>query len=153
MPTTLKSGDTAPAFKGRVADGSTLSLNDFKGERNLVLYFYPMDNTPGCTREARAFRDAVERFDERGTSIVGVSTQSVDSHKRFTTNNELPFPLLSDSDKEVSTAYGVLKENGKTAARSTFLIDKKGKVRQVWPKVSITGHVDEIISTIENLKL
>ena len=151
MPTTLKSGDTAPAFKGLVTDGSMLSLKDFRDDRNLVLYFYPMDNTPGCTREARAFRDAVKRFDEHGTAIVGVSTQSVDSHKRFTTNNELPFPLLSDSDKKVSAAYGVLKENGKTAERSTFLIDKKGKVRQVWPKVSITGHVDEIISAIEEL--
>jgi peroxiredoxin Q/BCP len=153
MPTTLKAGDTAPSFKGRVADGSTLSLKDLKGKRNLVLYFYPMDNTPGCTREARAFRDAVERFDEHGTSIVGVSTQSEDSHKRFTANNELPFPLLSDSDKKISAAYGVLKENGKTAERSTFLIDKKGKVRQVWPKVSITGHVDDIVSTIEDLNL
>ena len=153
MPTTLKSGDSAPAFKGQVSDGSTVSLADFKGKKNLILYFYPMDNTPGCTREARSFRDAADRFEEHGTAILGVSTQSVDSHKRFSANNELPFPLLSDSDGKVSRAYGVLRENGKTAERTTFLIDKKGKVRRVWPKVSITGHADEIVATIEELGL
>jgi peroxiredoxin Q/BCP len=153
MPTPLKPGDTAPAFKGPVTDGSTVSLKDFRGRENLVLYFYPMDNTPGCTREARAFRDAADRFEKSGVSILGVSTQSVDSHQRFSANNELPFPLLSDIDKKVAEAYGVLKPNGKTAERATFLIDKQGKVRGVWPKVNITGHVDEILSAIEELSL
>jgi peroxiredoxin Q/BCP len=153
MSTTLKPGDAAPAFKGTVTDGSTVSLKDFKGKKSLVLYFYPMDNTPGCTREARCFRDAAERFEEKGAAILGVSTQSVESHARFSTNNELPFPLLSDADKKVASSYGVLKSNGKTAERATFLIDKKGKVRKVWPKVSITGHVDEILSAIDELGL
>ncbi|MFH1501768.1 MAG: peroxiredoxin [Candidatus Eisenbacteria bacterium] len=153
MPTTLKPGDVAPSFKGQVTDGSTVSLKDYKGKKNLVLYFYPMDNTPGCTREARAFRDAAKRLNDHGTAVVGVSTQSVDSHKRFAANNELPFPLLSDAEKKVSTAYGVLKGNGKTAERATFLIDKKGKIRRVWPKVSITGHTDEIVSAIDELEL
>ncbi|MBD3349019.1 MAG: redoxin domain-containing protein [Candidatus Eisenbacteria bacterium] len=151
MPTSLKPGDKAPAFSGRASDGSTISLGDFTGEKNLVLYFYPMDNSPGCTREARAFRDAAGALAARETAIVGVSTQSVESHKRFIANNELPFPLISDSDKEVAKSYGVLKENGKTAERATFLIDKKGRIRNVWPRVSITGHTDEVLSAIESM--
>ena len=149
MPTTLKPGDKAPAFSGHASDGATISLKDFKGKMNLVLYFYPMDNSPGCTREARAFRDASDRFAALDTAIVGVSTQSIDSHKRFVANNELPFPLVSDRGTDISQAYGVLKENGKTAERATFLIDKKGKIRKVWQKVSITGHTEEIIEAIE----
>jgi len=151
MPTTLEPGDKAPAFSGASSDDTTISLRDFRGKRNLVLYFYPMDNSPGCTREARAFRDAAARFDELGTAIVGVSTQSVESHKRFVANNELPFPLVSDRDKAISGAYGVLKENGKNAERSTFLIDSKGTIRAVWPEVSITGHADEIVKAIEKM--
>ncbi len=151
MPTKLKAGDKAPAFSGATSDGSTISLRDFKDKKNLVLYFYPMDNTPGCTREARAFRDAADRFAKSGTAIVGVSTQGVESHKRFSANNELPFPLVADTDKKISSAYGVLKKHGKTAERATFLIDRKGKIRRVWPKVSITGHADEILATIEEL--
>jgi len=151
MPTTLTPGDRAPAFSGDASDGTTIALENLREKKNLVLYFYPMDNSPGCTREARAFRDAAQRFAESDTAIVGVSTQSVESHKRFVANNELPFPLLSDRDKEISRAYGVLKQNGKTAERATFLIDKKGKIRGVWPKVSITGHANEILAAIEGL--
>jgi peroxiredoxin Q/BCP len=151
MPTTLKPGDKAPAFSGDASSGRTISLGDFAGEWNLVLYFYPMDNSPGCTREARAFRDATGRFEALDTAVVGVSTQSVESHRRFVANNELLFPLVSDSQKTISEAYGVLRENGKTAERATFLIDKKGKIRGVWPRVSITGHVDDILAAIERL--
>ncbi len=151
MPTTLEAGDRAPAFSGAASDGSTISLRDFKDKKNLVLYFYPMDNTPGCTREARAFRDAADGFKKAGTAIVGVSTQGIDSHKRFSANNELPFPLIADTDRKISKAYGVLKENGRTAERATFLIDKKGKIRRVWPKVSITGHADEILAAVDEL--
>jgi peroxiredoxin Q/BCP len=151
MPTTLKPGDKAPTFSGPASSDATISLKDFKGKKNLVLYFYPMDNSPGCTREARAFRDAAARFEELDTAIVGVSTQSVESHKRFVANNELPFPLVSDQDKAISSAYGVLKENGKNAERATFLIDRKGTIRAVWPKVSITGHADEIVKEIQKL--
>lgn len=153
MSTTLKAGDRAPAFSGPASDGLTLSLRDFKDRKSLVLYFYPMDNTPGCTREARAFRDAASRFEKHGAAIIGVSTQSIESHKRFVANNELPFPLIADAGGKIAGAYGVLKENGKTAERATFLIDRKGKVRRVWPKVSITGHTDEIVSAIEELGL
>lgn len=153
MATHLKPGDPAPAFSGATPDGSATSISDLKGKKNLVLFFYVMDNTPGCTREARAFRDAAVEFEKRNTAIVGVSTNSADSHARFAANNELPFPLLADTDAAVAKAYGVLKENGKTAERATFLIDAKGSIRHVWPKVSITGHTAEILAKIEELAI
>ena len=153
MATHLKPGDTAPAFSATAPDGSTAAISDFKGKSNLVLFFYVMDNTPGCTREARAFRDAVSEFEERNATIVGVSTNSGESHARFAANNELSFPLLADTDAKIAKAYGALKKNGKTAERTTFLIDKKGTVRHVWPQVSITGHTAEILAKIEELAL
>lgn len=153
MATHLRPGDSAPAFSAATADGTVSSISDFKGKRNLVLFFYVMDNTPGCTREARAFRDAISAFDERNTAVVGVSTNSVESHERFAANNELPFPLLSDSDGRIAEAYGVLRDNGMSAERTTFLIDKKGFIRHVWSGVSITGHAAEILAMIEELGL
>ena len=151
MATHLKPGDPAPAFSGAAPDGSAPSISDFKGKKNVVLFFYVMDNTPGCTREARAFRDAAAEFEKRNTVILGVSVDSAASHARFSANNELPFPLLADTDAAIARAYGVLKANGKTAERATFLIDTKGSVRHVWPKVDITGHTAEILAKIEEL--
>jgi peroxiredoxin Q/BCP len=153
MPTHLSPGDRAPAFSAKMADGSTLSLSDFKGKKNVVLFFYVKDNTPGCTREARAFRDAMTKFDERDTAVLGVSTNSAESHDRFATNNELTFPLLADTDAKIAEAYGVLRSFGKMAERATFLIDREGVVRAVWPRVSITGHTGEILGKIEELGL
>ena len=153
MPTHLSAGDRAPAFSAKMADGSTLSLKDFKGKKNVVLFFYVKDNTPGCTREARAFRDAMAKFDERNTAVLGVSTNSAESHDRFATNNELTFPLLPDTDAKIAKAYGVLRSFGKMAERTTFLIDREGVVRAVWPRVSITGHTGEILAKIEELSL
>jgi peroxiredoxin Q/BCP len=153
MPTHLSPGDRAPAFQAATADGSTVALNDFKGKKNVVLFFYVKDNTPGCTREARAFRDAMAAFEEKDTAVLGVSTNSAESHDRFATNNELEFPLLADTDAEMAKAFGVLKSSGKMAERTTFLIDRDGFVRAVWPKVSITGHTGEILGKIEELDL
>lgn len=153
MATHLKPGDPAPAFSGAASDGSATSISDFKGKKNVVLFFYVRDNTPGCTREARAFRDAAAEFEKRNTAILGVSMNTAESHARFAANNELPFPLLADSDATIAKAYGVLKENGKTAERTTFLIDTKGSVRHVWPQVSITGHTAEILAKIEELAI
>jgi peroxiredoxin Q/BCP len=153
MATHLKPGDSAPAFSAVASDGSTTSSSDFKGKKNLVLFFYVMDNTPGCTREARAFRDAASGFENANTAIVGVSMDSAESHARFAANNELPFPLLADPDAKIASAYGVLKKNGKTAERATFLIDRKGIVRHAWPDVSITGHTAEILAKMEELAL
>jgi len=153
MPTHLSPGDRAPAFSATTADGSPLTLKDFKGKKNVVLFFYVKDNTPGCTREARAFRDATAKFDAKGTAVLGVSTNGTESHDRFATNNELEFPLLADTDAEMAKAFGVLKGSGKMAERATFLIDRDGVVRAVWPKVSITGHTGEILDKIEELGL
>jgi peroxiredoxin Q/BCP len=153
MPTHLTPGDRAPAFSAATADGSTLALRDFEGKKNVVLFFYVKDNTPGCTREARAFRDAMEKFDAKSTAVLGVSTNGAESHHRFATNNELEFPLLADTDAKMAEAFGVLKSSGKMAERTTFLIDKSGVVRAVWPKVSITGHTGEILGKIEELDL
>lgn len=153
MPTPIKPGDPAPPFSAQSSDGETVSLRDFKGKRALVLYFYPRDNTPGCTREAGAFRDAADEIRARGAEIVGVSTNSLESHRRFSANHELNFPLLADTDGDIARAYGVLKPTGGSAERTTFLIDRKGIVRHVWPKVKVTGHVDEVTRMLEDLGL
>jgi peroxiredoxin Q/BCP len=153
MPTHLSAGDRAPVFSAATADGSTLALQDFAGKKNVVLFFYVKDNTPGCTREARAFGDAMAEFEAKNTAVLGVSTNSAESHDRFATNNELEFPLLADTDAEMAKAFGVLKSSGKMAERATFLIDRDGVVRAVWPKVSITGHTREILGKIEELDL
>jgi peroxiredoxin Q/BCP len=153
MPTHISPGDQAPAFSARAADGSTVALSDFKGKKNLVLFFYVRDNTPGCTREARAFRDAGAEFEAKNTVVAGVSTNNAESHDRFATNNELEFPLLADTDAKIAEAFGVLRSSGKMAERTTFLIDRDGVVRAVWPNVSITGHTGEILDKIEELGL
>lgn len=153
MPTHLSPGDRAPAFSATTADGTKISLSDFKGRKNVALFFYVKDNTPGCTREARAFRDAMAGFDATNTVVLGVSTNGAESHQRFATNNELEFPLLVDTDAKVAKSFGVLKSSGNMAERTTFLIDTDGVVRAVWPKVSITGHTGEILAKIEELDL
>ena len=152
MPTPPRPGDTAPTFSAPSGDGRTVSLSDFRGSSDLVLYFYPRDNTPGCTREARAFRDAAAEIRSRGAEVVGVSTNSEESHRRFTANQELNFPLLADTDGSVAAAYGVLKPNGRTAERATFLIDRSGIVRRVWPKVTVNGHAREVTRAIDDIR-
>jgi len=150
MPTTLKPGDKAPSFSAPSWDGATVKLSDFSGDRNVALFFYVRDNTSGCTRQARALRDAVERLDERATTVIGVSTDGLESHERFATNNELTFPLLSDEGGRIADAYGVLRETGR-AERATFLIGKDGSILHVWPKVDITGHADDILARLDEL--
>ncbi len=152
MPTSLKPGERAPDFQALSGDGQTVSLSDFKGDRELVLYFYPRDNTPGCTKEAQAFRDAADEIRAKGADIVGVSTNSLESHRRFAENLELNFPLLADTDGVISNAYGVLKENGKSAERATFLIDREGVIRRVWPKVTVKGHAQEVADAIDAIR-
>jgi peroxiredoxin Q/BCP len=150
MATTLKPGDKAPAFSAPSWDGSTVRLSDFAGSRNVALFFYVRDNTSGCTRQARALRDAVDELDKRETVVIGVSTDGLESHERFANNNELPFPLLSDADGKIAKAYGVLRDTGR-ALRSTFLIGKDGAILHVWPKVDITGHAADIIARLDEL--
>lgn len=150
-------GSRAPAFTLPAVPGGKVRLSQFKGEKNVVLYFYPRDNTPGCTTEACDFRDSLAQFDRSDTVVLGVSPDSTSSHEKFAEKYSLPFPLLSDEDQKVCEKYGVWVEKknyGKTymgVQRATFLIDKAGKVAAVWPKVKVQGHVDEVAEALKEL--
>ena len=149
----LKPGMKAPDFDLPTGDGKNLSLKSLKGKK-VVLYFYPKDNTSGCTKEACSFRDDVRKFQKKNTVIVGVSANSVQSHRKFAEKFDLPFPLLSDEGKDLVTKYGVWKEKsmyGKKymgIERTTFVIDEKGTITHVFPKVKVDGHIDEVLSVV-----
>jgi thioredoxin-dependent peroxiredoxin len=146
----IKEGTTAPAFKTTDANGETVSLKDLKGQK-VVLYFYPKDDTPGCTKEACSFRDAWAKFKKRGITVLGVSPDSEASHKKFETKYKLPFTLLADKDHAIADAYGVWGEKkfmGRTymgVLRTTFLIDEKGKIKKVFEKVKPEDHASEVL--------
>ncbi|MCD6024703.1 MAG: peroxiredoxin [Fibrobacteria bacterium] len=152
-PVELAAGDKAPPFALLDDAGRRVSLKDFAGKA-LVLYFYPKDSTPGCTQESCDFRDNLNRLKSAGAAVVGVSADSVESHKRFKEKQGLNFPLLSDPDHEALEAYGVWREKSLYGrkfmgiVRSTFLIDGKGKILKVFPKVSVKGHVDEVLAAL-----
>ena len=145
-------GDKAPDFTLPTDGGGEVSL------KKLVVYFYPKDDTPGCTREACAFRDSLPDFSKIRAAVVGVSKDSVASHDKFKTKFKLPFPLASDDDGKVCEAYGAWVEKsmfGKKymgIERSTFLIDEKGVVRNIWGKVKVDGHAGEVLKAAEGLK-
>jgi peroxiredoxin Q/BCP len=149
-------GRKAPAFTLPSPNGK-VSLKDQLG-KNVVLYFYPRDNTPGCTTEACDFRDQSAKFTDANTVVFGISTDSVASHEKFAAKFELPFTLLSDEDHAVCEKYGVWVEKtmyGKKSMgiqRATFLIDKDGKIAAIWPKVKVAGHVAEVAETLAELK-
>lgn len=153
----LTEGQKAPDFTLPTLGDKNISLSDFKGNKAVILYWYPKDDTPGCTKEACFFRDLQAEFDAAGAIILGVSIDSLKSHEKFAEKYHLPFPLLSDEDKSVSTAYGVFKEKsmyGKTflgIERTTFVIDKEGIIRKIWPKVKVEGHVDEVLEFVRGL--
>ncbi|WP_216830505.1 thioredoxin-dependent thiol peroxidase [Alkalihalobacterium elongatum] len=154
---TVEIGQTAPEFTLPANNGETVSLKDFKG-KNIVLYFYPKDMTPGCTTQACDFRDHHESFSDVDAVILGVSPDPVDRHTKFIDKHGLPFLLLADENHEAAEAYDVwkLKKNfGKEymgIERSTFIIDKEGKIVKEWRKVRVKGHVEEALSYIkENL--
>jgi len=144
-------GDKAPDFEGPTSDGSRLGLKDFVGKKNVVLYFYPKDDTPGCTKEACSFRDNLKSVREIGAEVIGVSLDSVESHKKFADKYNLPFPLISDKEKRIATAYGVLKDTGTSASRVTFIIDKSGRIAKVFPKVDVTKHTEEVVGALKTL--
>ena len=154
----LKEGDTAPDFCLPDKDEKKICLKDFKG-KNVILYFYPKDNTPGCTTEAIGFTSILKDFQELDAVVIGVSPDSPSSHAKFIENKNLKVTLLSDEDKEVLKAYGawgLKKFRGKTymgVIRSTFLIDTSGKIAHIWPKVSVKGHPEEVKSTLSGLLL
>jgi peroxiredoxin Q/BCP len=149
----IQEGARAPDFALKDANGKLWTLSDFRG-RTFVLYFYPKDNTPGCTTEACSFRDRYDEFKKRGVEVVGVSADSEKSHKSFAEKKNLPFILLSDPEKKTIEAYGALGEKklyGRTflgIVRSTFIIDGEGTVRKVFPKVTPAGHAEEILASL-----
>ncbi len=147
----IKVGDQAPDFEGPTSDGPRLGLKEFVGKKNVVLYFYPKDDTPGCTKEACSFRDNLQSIRSTGAEVIGVSLDTVESHKQFAAKYGLPFPLISDNEKKIATAYGVLRDTGTSANRVTFLIDKKGRVAKIFPKVDVTNHSEEVVAALKQL--
>jgi len=150
-------GKKAPAFQLADADGKTVALKDLVGKRNLVLYFYPKDMTPGCTIEACSFRDNDAAIRAMGAQIVGISADSSASHVKFRDKHSLNFPLLSDPDNKVTRAYGVYKMKSLYGRefmgieRTTVVIDKSGVVRKVFAKVKVNGHTEEVIDALKAL--
>ena len=146
----------APAFNLPATGGQVLSLAELSG-KNIVLYFYPRDATPGCTTESQNFRDAFDEFKQAGTTILGISQDSIKSHEKFKAKEAMPFDLLSDEEGEVCRAYDVIKLKkmyGKEflgIERSTFLIDAQGVLRKSWLKVKVPGHVAEVLTAAQAL--
>jgi len=152
----IEEGKKAPAFTLESDAGEKVKLSDLKG-KNVVLYFYPRDDTPGCTKEACAFRDARAQLTKAGAVVLGVSPDAADRHKKFKQKYELNFPLLADPDHAVAEKYGAWGEKtlyGKKSMgiiRSTFLIDKAGVVRKVWPRVKVDGHDEQVLAALKEL--
>ncbi len=145
-------GDRAPDFALPNGSGETVRLSDFAGKRNVVLYFYPKDETPGCTAEACAFRDSYQDFQDAGAEVIGVSSDSEESHGQFTAHHRLPFILLSDKGGAVRKRYGVPATMGVIPGRVTYVIDKQGTVRHVFSSQSNIGkHISDALETLRAL--
>ncbi len=156
MASPLKPGDPAPDFEGRTTDGSRVSLKDFRGKK-LVMYFYPMDDTPGCTKQACSLRDHNREIAAKGAAILGVSTQDEDSHRKFTDKYRLNFPLLADKEGKVGRAYGTIGSGGLLSAakaligmadRVTFVIDEKGRIAHVIDRPDVANHAEEVLALL-----
>ena len=145
-------GDKAPDFTLDSQTGENVTLSDFFGKKNLVLYFYPKDETPGCTREACTFRDSYELFTDLGAEVIGVSADTVESHKAFAEHHNLPFTLLSDLDNNVRKLYGATSTLGFIPGRVTFIIDKKGVVRHVFSsQLQPEKHIEEAKEVLKRI--
>ena len=142
---TLAVGTVAPNFTVKDTNGNTVQLSDFKG-KTVVLYFYPKDDTPGCTKEAQGFRDSYPEYQGKDMVVLGVSTDDEASHKKFTEKYGLPFKLLADVDGAITKAYDV--DGGGYAKRVTYIIDGEGKISQVFDKVNTTSHAQDILATV-----
>ena len=149
----LREGDPAPEFAAATQRGDTVRLADFRG-RQVILYFYPRDDTPGCTKEACGFRDGFAAIEKKGAVILGVSVDGVKSHQKFANKFTLPFPLLADEDKQIVQAYGVWGEKtfmGRKhlgTHRVTFLIGPDARIKKIWPKVKVDEHVAEVLAAL-----
>ena len=147
-------GKTAPDFSLPSTTGENIALKQFKGKKTVVLYFYTKDETSGCTREACDIRDHFAEFEKHNTVVLGVSTDSMESHLRFKEKQKLPFPLLVDEDATVAKLFGVYKQKnlyGKKymgIERTTFVIDKTGRIAQIYPKVKVEGHVQDLLEFV-----
>lgn len=150
-------GQKVADFEIEATRNRTIRLSDFRGEKNIVIYFYPKDNTPGCTTEGQDFRDHYRKFTSRKTVILGVSRDSLRTHENFRTKHEFPFDLISDPEETLCTLFDVIKMKnmyGKKVRgieRSTFLIDKDGVLRNEWRKVKVKGHVEEVLEAVKSL--
>lgn len=148
----LKVGDVAPDFTLKSQDGSEVSLSDFRGKKDVVVYFYPKDDTPGCTKEACAFRDRHQVFQDVGAEVIGISDDSPQSHKQFAAKYNLPFTLLSDTGSKVRKLYGVPATLWILPGRVTYVIDKEGVVRHIFDSMlNFDAHVEEAMKTLEAL--
>lgn len=152
MSEILHIGNKAPEIEAQTYGGETVKLSDYKGNRTVALYFYPKDNTGTCTKEACSMRDGIEELESLGVQVLGVSTDSVKSHENFKNKYDLNFPLLSDKSKEIIKTYGVESDFG-SAKRVTFLIDKSGVIRHIWPKVKAAQHADDVAEKVKELGL
>ena len=149
----VKVGDTAPDFTLPSQSGEPVSLKDFIGKKSVVLYFYPKDDTPGCTTEACAFRDSYEVFKDTGAEVIGLSDDSPASHQQFATKHKLPFILLSDTGKQVRKLYGVPSTLGLFPGRVTYVIDQSGVVQHIFnSQFNFKGHVEESLKTLQGFQ-
>jgi peroxiredoxin Q/BCP len=149
----VKVGETAPDFTLTSQSGSSLSLKDFRGKKSVVLYFYPKDDTPGCTAEACAFRDSYEVFSDAGAEVIGISEDSQQSHQQFATKYNLPFTLLSDAGNKVRQLYGVPATLWVLPGRVTYVIDQQGVVKHIFDSMlNFKAHVDEALKTLQAIK-
>ncbi|MEZ6061062.1 MAG: thioredoxin-dependent thiol peroxidase [Planctomycetaceae bacterium] len=152
----IEAGQKAPAFSLKATDGSTVRLSELKGQP-VVLYFYPKDDTPGCTAEACAFRDRTKELTALGAKVFGVSPDDVDSHRKFTDKFQLNFPLLADTDHKVAEKYGAWREKNRYGKkfmgiqRSTFVIDADGRVAKVWKAVRVDGHDAKVLEALREI--
>lgn len=153
MTSRVAVGDAAPEFALRTQAGEVLDLRDVIGKKDVVLYFYPKDNTPGCTAEARAFRDHYEAFKDIGAEVIGISSDSVDSHRDFSSKCDLPFTILSDDGGRVRRLYGVPSSMGVIPGRVTYIIDTNGIVRHVFnSQMNPAKHVEEAMNILKAIK-
>ena len=152
MATPVKVGDRAPSFSLPDQAGTTINLDDMLGKKPIVLYFYPKDDTPGCTKESCAFRDSYEVFQDAGAEVIGISGDSSESHEQFAAKYNLPFTLLADTGNKVRSLYGVPATLFVLPGRVTYIIDQKGVVQRIFDsQLDFNGHVNESIKVIQNL--
>ncbi len=153
----LKTGKVAPTFSLQATTGIKINLKEFKGEKNVVVYFYPKDDTPGCTIEAKEFENLKTKFAKNGSVVLGISPNDMDSHNDFCRKNNLTFPLLVDQDAKIARKYGVWKEKEifgqsfMSVLRTTFVIGKDGKIKKIYSNVKVSGHARNVLAFVKTL--